>query len=101
MNKCLVTTLKAHTNNEALIKYNVAVDSPTLDSQYFYVSTSNNGDALINSSNITLYKNALSGEYYSLPVTIPAHSRFQGYCENKEGIIEVIGKYNIFELISR
>ena len=48
MNKCLVTTLKAQTNNEDLSKYNVltiktkakASDSPTMDTQAMLISAS-------------------------------------------------------------
>ena len=55
MNKCLVTTLKASTNNEALSKYNVltiktkSVDLPTESTQWFSIGASENGPVSINS----------------------------------------------------
>lgn len=104
MNKCLVTTLKAQTNNEALSKYNVltiktkASDSPTLDTQWICVGASENGSVSINSPSVGLYKSGISGEIRPYPQTLAANSRIETHFENKDGIIEVTGKYNISEI---
>ena len=80
MNKCLVTTLKASTNNEALSKYNVltvkikAQSQENLFSQIFAISASSSGEVLINSNNIGLYKSGISGELLPYPVKIPANT---------------------------
>ena len=101
MNKCLVTTLKAQTNNAALSKYNVltiktkVVDSPTLDSQFIQIGASENGGISVNSSSVGLYKTEISGELLPYPYTVLANGRLFSHFENKDGIIEVTGKYNI------
>lgn len=106
MNKCLVTTLKAHTNNEALSKYNVLTiktkvsDAPTVDTQWLQIGASDNGSVSINSSNVGLYKSGISGELLSYPYNITANSEISTHFENKDGIIEVTNKYNINSLIS-
>ena len=79
MNKCLVTTLKAQTNNAALSKYNVltiktkSVDSPTLSTQWIGIGTSENGSVSINSPSVGLYKTGISGELWPYPYTILAN----------------------------
>ena len=105
MNKCLVTTLKAHTNNEALSKYNVltiktkSVDSPTVGTQWINIGASEKGSVSVNSSSVGLYQGAnISGALKPYPVNVPANTTLQSHFENKDGIIEVIGKYNIKQL---
>lgn len=105
MNKCLVTTLKAQTNNEALSKYNVltiktkSVDSPTLDSQWIGIGASEKGSVSVNSSSVGLYQGAnISGALMPYPVNVPANTSLHSHFENKDGIIEIIGKYNIKSL---
>lgn len=101
MNKCLVTTLKAHTNNEALSKYNVLTiktkssDSPTLETQWFGIGASENNSVSINSPSVGIYKSGISGELYPYPIPIVANGYFESHFENKDGIIEVTGKYNL------
>ena len=101
MNKCLVTTLKAQTNNEALSKYNVltikikATDSPTTSTQWIEIGTSSNGGISLNSSCVGLYKSGISGELFPYPHTISASKDEGHHFENKNGIIEVTGKYNL------
>lgn len=101
MNKCLVTTLKAQTNNEALSKYNVltikikASDSPTMDTQWFGIGSSINGSISVYSSNVGLYKSGISGELYPYPINITANNKLESHFENKDGIIEVTNKYNL------
>lgn len=105
MNKCLVTTLKAHTNNEALSKYNVltiktkAVESPTLDTQLFGIGASENNRVSINSPSVGLYKSGISGELLSYPIPVTANGYVNSHFENKDGIIEVTGKYNLNTII--
>ena len=104
MNKCLVTTLKASTNNEALSKYNVltvkikATDSAKASTNGLYVGASENGTVSINSSNVGIYQSGFSGPLASYPLIVPAKSVGGGRFENKDGIIEVTGKYNISKL---
>lgn len=106
MNKCLVTTLKAHTNNEALSKYNVltiktkASDSPTVNTQWFGIGASENGSVSINSKSVGLYRTGISGELFPYPYTVLANSYLESHFENKDGIIEVTGKYNLNKIIS-
>lgn len=105
MNKCLVTTLKAQTNNEALSKYNVltiktnSVDSPTVNTQWIGFGASDNGSVSINSPSVGLYQSGISGELLPYPLTILANERMESHFENKDGIIEVTGKYNINAII--
>ena len=101
-NNCLVTKLKTSVNNESLSKLNVLtiktkpVDSPTLDTQWFNIRTSENGSVSVNSTSVGLYKGGgISGELMPYPITIPANKALNSHFENKEGIIEVTGKYNI------
>lgn len=104
MNKCLVTTLKAHTNNEALSKYNVltiktkVVESPTLTTQWFNIAASENGSVSINSPSVGLYQSGISGALVTYPLTVPANMTVDSHFENKEGIIEITGKYNLTKL---
>lgn len=106
MNKCLVTTLKAQTNNVALSKYNVltiktkASDSPTIDTQWIGIGASENGSVSINSKSVGLYKSGISGELQPYPYTVLANGYLESHFENKDGIIEVTGKYNISRIIS-
>ena len=101
MNKCLVTTLKASTNNEALSKYNVltiktkASDSPNLEKQWFNIGTVYNGSVSINSPSVGLYKSGISGELLPYPIIVPGSTAFGHAFENKDGIIEITDKYNI------
>lgn len=101
MNNCLVTKLKASVNNEDLSKLNVltiktkASDSPTTATQWFDIAASENGPISINSPSVGLYKSGISGELHSYPLIIPANLNISSYFENKDGIIEVTGKYNI------
>ena len=105
MNKCLVTTLKAQTNNEALSKYNVltvkikAASQENMFAQVIALGASSSGEVLINSNNIGLYKSGISGELLPYPVKIPANTSFNRYFENKDGVIEIIGKYNLNSLV--
>ena len=105
MNKCLVTTLKAQTNNAALSKYNVltiktkSVDSPTLNTQWIGIGTSENGSASINSTSVGLYKTEISGELWPYPYTILANGYNESHFENKDGVIEVTGKYNLSKIV--
>ena len=104
MNKCLVTTLKASTNNEALSKYNVltiktkASDSPTMNTQWFFIGTSNNGNISINSTSVGLYYDGISGATYPYPHQLIANTIINSHFENKDGIIEITGKYNISKI---
>lgn len=106
MNKCLVTTLKAQTNNAALSKYNVltiktkASDSPTVGTQWIGFGASENGSVSINSPSVGLYKTGISGELWPYPYTVLANGYLESHFENKDGIIEVTGKYNINKIIS-
>ena len=106
MNKCLVTTLKAQTNNEALSKYNVltiktkASDSPTISTQWIGIGASENGSVSINSQSVGLYKTGISGELETYPFTVPTNVYKESHFENKDGIIEVTGKYNINRIVS-
>lgn len=105
MNKCLVTTLKASTNNEALSKYNVLTiktktsDSPTLTTQWFVIGASENGSVSINSPSVGLYKTGISGELHPYPYTVLANGSTESHFENKDGIIEVTGKYNLSKIV--
>ena len=105
MNKCLVTTLKAHTNNEALSKYNVltiktkASDSPTVNTQWIRISASENGSVSINSPSVGLYQSGISGALLSYPLTVQANTAVESHFENKDGIIEVTGKYNLSAIV--
>ena len=104
MNKCLVTTLKAQTNNAALSKYNVltiktkASDSPTLDTQWIGIGASENGSVSINSQSVGLYQSGISGELRPYPYTVLANEFRDSHFENKEGIIEITGKYNLAKI---
>lgn len=106
MNKCLVTTLKAQTNNAALSKYNVltiktkASDSPTAGTQWFGIGASENGSVSINSPSVGLYQSGISGALLSYPLTVQANTAVESHFENKDGIIEVTGKYNINRIVS-
>lgn len=101
MNNCLVTKLKSTVNNEDLSKLNVltiktkAIDSPSIHSQYLAIGASKNGSISINSQSVGLYKTGISGELYPYPCTVPALSSLESRFENKDGIIEVTGKYNL------
>ena len=105
MNKCLVTTLKAQTNNAALSKYNVltiktkSVDSPTVNTQWIGIGTSENGSVSINSPSVGLYKTGISGELWPYPYTILANGYNESHFENKDGVIEVTGKYNLSKIV--
>ena len=78
MNKCLVTTLKAQTNNEALSKYNVltikvnSIESPTTGTQWFEIGASTNGPISMNSSNVGLYQSGISGALHQYPYILQA-----------------------------
>ena len=104
MNKCLVTTLKASTNNEALSKYNVltvkikAMDTEDIYSQIFAVGASGAGGVSINSKDVGLYKSGISGELLPYPITLNANGGINSHFENKDGTIEISGKYNIVTL---
>lgn len=106
MNKCLVTTLKAQTNNAALSKYNVltiktkASDSPIASAQWIGIGTSENGSVSINSQSVGLYKTGISGELQPYPYTVLANRYLESHFENKDGIIEVTGKYNLNKIIT-
>lgn len=106
MNKCLVTTLKAQTNNAALSKYNVltiktkASDSPTTVTQWINIGASENGSVSINSQSVGLYKTGISGELQPYPYTVLANAAIDSHFENKDGIIEVTGKYNINKIVA-
>lgn len=106
MNKCLVTTLKAQTNNEALSKYNVltiktkSIDSPTVNTQWIAFGASENGSISINSTSVGLYKTGISGELQPYPYTVLANGYLESHFENKDGIIEVTGKYNLNKIIT-
>ena len=101
MNKCLVTTLKASTNNEALSKYNVltvkikATDTENIYTQIFTVGASSAGSVSINSKNVGLYKSGISGELLPYPITLGDKGGISSHFENKNGTIEISGKYNI------
>ena len=105
MNKCLVTTLKAQTNNEALSKYNVLTiktktsDSPTIGTQWIGIGTSENGSISINSTSVGLYKTGISGELHPYPLTVLTNEYRESHFENKAGVIEVTGKYNLNKII--
>lgn len=104
MIKCLVTKLKASTGNEALSKYNVltiktkAVDSPNQNTQWFGFGPYTNGDTLsVNSPNVGLYKSGFSGELLPYPFNTTSYN---GHCfENKDGVIEITGKYKLGQLV--
>lgn len=103
MVKCLVTKLKASTGNEALSKYNVltiktkAVESPTIDTQWIAFGPYNDGDVIsVNSPNVGLYKSDISGELLPYPYNTSSYN--QSHFENKDGVIEITGKYNIGQL---
>lgn len=105
MVKCLVTKLKASTGNEALSKYNVltiktkAVESPTLGTQLIGFGPYNvsGNDISVNSSNVGLYKSDISGELEPYPFKLYGYT--ERHFENKDGIIEITGKYNLGSLI--
>lgn len=104
MVKCLVTKLKASTGNEALSKYNVltiktkAVESPTLNTQWLGVGPYTEGDSIsINSQNVGLYKSGISGELFPYPSNNTSY--MESHFENKDGVIEIAGKYNIGQLV--
>lgn len=105
MNNCLVTKLKSSVNNESLSKLNVltikikAIESPTENSQYIALKASENGPVSINSSSVGLYQSGISGALRPYPCIINANTHLNGWAENKVGIIEVTGKYNISQLI--
>lgn len=105
MNKCLVTTLKAQTNNAALSKYNVltiktkASEAPTQSTQWIGIGASENGSVSINSPSVGLYQSGISGALLSYPLTVQANTAVESHFENKDGIIEVTGKYNINKII--
>lgn len=104
MNKCLVTTLKAQTNNEALSKYNVltlkikALDTENIYGQIFSIGVSGAGGVSINSKDVGLYKSGISGELLPYPITLNANGSISSHFENKDGTIEISGKYNIVAL---
>lgn len=105
MVKCLVTKLKASTGNEALSKYNVltiktkAVESPNINSQWIGFGPYNDGDVIsVNSTNVGLYKSGISGELYPYPLN--ASTYIDTHLENKDGVIEITGKYNLGHLIA-
>lgn len=103
MNKCLVTTLKAHTNNEALSKYNVltlkikAVDSPTSNTQYLGIGAVKDSSVLINSTNVSLYADWTNKVLFPYPHAVTSTNENAWY-ENKDGILEITGKYNLIRL---
>lgn len=105
MNKCLVTTFKAHTNNDALSKYNVltiktkSVNSPTVNTQWIGIGASENGSVSVNSSSVGLYKSGISGELLPYPLTLLTNEYMDSHFENKGGVIEVTGKYNLNKII--
>lgn len=105
MSKCLVTNLKASTNNEALSKYNILTIKtkksgyPTADTQWLMLGTSENGPISINSNSVGLYKNGISGELYSYPLSIAASNIINTHFEDKDGVIEVSNKYNLIGII--
>lgn len=104
MNNCLVTKLKASVNNESLSKLNVltikikASDSPTPTTQWINIKTTENGIASVNSENVGLYKTGIAGELLSYPVNVPINGILDSHFENKEGTIEIYGKYNLSAL---
>ena len=97
--------MKAHTNNEALSKYNVltiktkAIDSPTVNTQWIGIGASENGSISINSQSVGLYKTGISGELRPYPCTVLANEYLDLHFENKDGIIEVTGKYNLNNIV--
>ena len=102
MNNCLVTKLKSSVNNESLSKLNVltiktkASDSPTLNTQWINIGASGNGSVSVNSTSVGLYQmEGISGPLLPYPQTILANAILNSHFENKDGIIEVTGKYNI------
>ena len=101
MNNCLVTKLKSSVNNESLSKLNVltiktkASDSPTLNTQWIGIGASENGSVSINSPSVGLYQSGISGALLSYPLTVQANTGVGSHFENKDGIIEVTGKYNL------
>lgn len=105
MNKCLVTTLKAQTNNEALSKYNVltiktkAIETPTFGTQWFSINTLGDGNVSIESSSVGMYQSGISGALQPYPITVPVYGGIEKYFENKDGIIEVTGKYNLSSVV--
>lgn len=100
MNNCLVTKLKSSVNNESLSKLNVltiktnTVDSPTTNTQMIGIGASSNGGASINSTSVGLYQSGISGALVPYPYIINANNYLESHFENKDGIIEVTGKYN-------
>ena len=104
MNNCLVTKLKSSVNNESLSKLNVltvkikARSQENVFNQIIALGASSSGEVLINSNNIGLYKSGISGELLPYPVKIPANTEFDSHFENKDGVIEIIGKYNLSKL---
>ena len=104
MNNCLVTKLKSSVNNESLSKLNVitlkikAISQEDIFGQIIALGASSSGEVLINSNNIGLYKSGISGELLPYPVKIPANTLFDSHFENKDGVIEIIGKYNLNSL---
>lgn len=103
MVKCLVTKLKASTGNEALSKYNVltiktkAVESPNIMSQMLAVGPYKEGDAIsVNSPNVGLYQSGISGELLPYPWNVS--SLVESHFENKDGVIEITGKYSLGQL---
>lgn len=105
MNKCLVTTLKAQTNNEALSKYNVltikikASDSPTMNTQWFDIGATSAGDVEINSNTVGLFISGISGGVMSYPVIAYAGNYIDSHFENKDGVIEITNKYNVSRIL--
>ena len=105
MNNCLVTKLKSSVNNESLSKLNVltiktkASDAPTINSQWINIGASGNGSVSVNSTSVGLYQmEGISGPLLPYPQTILANAILQSHFENKDGIIEITGKYNISSL---
>ena len=105
MSKCLVTTLKAQTNNEALSKYNVltvkikASEVHTMTTQWIQIGASANGSVSINSTNVGLYQSGISGTLIPYPIIVPAGDTKESHFENKDGIIEVTDKYNLRTIV--
>lgn len=101
MSNCLVTKLKSTVNNEDLSKLNVLTiktkvsDSPTTTTQLISIGASENGDVSINSPSVGLYQSGISGALVPYPYNIGANTTVSNYFENKDGIIELTGKYNL------
>lgn len=106
MNNCLVTKLKSTVNNEGLSKLNVltiktkTIDSPTVNTQRFRVEAYKMS-VLVNSESVGVYKTGISGELLPYPYTVfpDAPNALEKNIENKDGTIEITGKYNIKEII--